>query len=118
MCAHEGSICVSYTLFKVILTDYTGSMLFVAEPELRINPRYFLKVPTDSYAKFQCACDPRYTSPCDQYQMSWSFIDKYTGAKKDVFRNGTVLESPDIYKVKSGNGTSEFSIDGRCLFKK
>ena len=83
------------------------------EPVLKITPKYFLKVPTDSYAKFQCMCDPRESPlPCDNYKMSWTFTDKYTGVTKDIYRNGTVLESPEIYKVKQGLGTSEFSILG------
>ena len=89
---------------------------FFTEPVLRITPKYFLKVPTDSYANFQCKCDKKNTVPCEDNKMSWTFVDRHTGVKTDIYKNGVVVGSKDTYFVNSGVGYTNFTIEGRLFF--
>ena len=106
---------ISWFRDKILLEKVKYYFLILTEPLLKITPKYFLKVPTDSYAKFQCTCDHRNTTACEDNKMSWSFTNKHTGVTKDIYRNGAVLESPDTYIVTSGIGFSNISIEGSFL---
>ncbi|KAK3596823.1 hypothetical protein CHS0354_015679 [Potamilus streckersoni] len=88
----------------------TNISVTVDAPKLGISPMYYIQIPTDMYANFQCACLPGYTEYCQNYTLSWSLIGRSDGTFQNISIGNQLIGDPQLYHIIQEGSAINMSI--------
>ncbi|XP_052247884.1 uncharacterized protein LOC127855988 isoform X2 [Dreissena polymorpha] len=85
----------------------TNATVSVDGVKLKVEPLFYLEVPQDAEAEFQCACDVSHIASCLANEFRWSLSNSNTSEVMPIYKSGKVVADSKRYEVMPGdNGAS------------